>query len=96
MSKQLLRNGTSIGANIREAQFGSSKKDFLHKMRIALKEANETEYWLALLKESNICTDYKEYDTLYNKAKEILGTLVKIVKTTTKNLGEIILYYFHF
>lgn len=53
MSKQLLRSGTAIGALIREAEFAESKNDFAHKLRIALKEANETDYWLLLLSESN-------------------------------------------
>ena len=53
LSKQLMRSGTSIGANIREAEFAQSNKDFIHKMSIALKEANETDYWLSILKDSN-------------------------------------------
>ena len=52
MSKQLLRSGTAIGALIREAEFAESKKDFIHKLHISLKEANETDYWLTLLHES--------------------------------------------
>ena len=52
LSKQILRSGTSIGANVKEAEHAQSKKDFTHKMNIALKEANETEYWLMLLKDS--------------------------------------------
>ena len=52
MSKQLLRSGTSIGANVREAEQAESKADFIHKLSIALKEANETEYWLDLLQET--------------------------------------------
>ena len=86
LSKQLLRSGTSIWANIKEAQFGVSKKDFLHKMYTALKEANETEYRLALMKESNIGNSYQEFEELYGKSREILWTLVKIVKTTKSNL----------
>ena len=86
LSKQLLRSWTSIWANIREAQFGSSKKDFLHKMIIALKEANESEYRLTLMKETDIWSAYKDFEILYNKSKEILWTLVKIVKTTKENM----------
>lgn len=52
LSKQLLRSGTAIGALLREAEYGESKKDFIHKMQIALKEANETIYWLSLLKDT--------------------------------------------
>ena len=58
LSRQLLKSGTSIGANIREAEFAQSNKDFINKMSIALKEANETEYWLLLLRD----TDYIEAD----------------------------------
>jgi four helix bundle protein len=54
LSKQLLRSGTSIGANIRESEHAQSKADFIHKLSIALKEANETEYWLDLLYEKNM------------------------------------------
>jgi four helix bundle protein len=55
ISKQLLRSGTSIGANVMEALHAESKKDFIHKMSIAYKEANETQYWLQLLHDTNIC-----------------------------------------
>ena len=62
MSKQLLRSGTSIGANIQEAQQAQSRPDFIHKMSIALKEAQETEYWLLLFKESDLVTfDFNHY-----------------------------------
>ena len=57
MSKQLLRSGTAIGALIREAEFAESKKDFIHKLHISLKEANETDYWLTLLHESDYIND---------------------------------------
>ena len=61
LSNQLLRSGTSVGANIREAEFAQSNKDFISKMSIALKEANETDYWLSLLKD----TDYLNIKTFY-------------------------------
>ncbi|SDH90556.1 four helix bundle protein [Winogradskyella thalassocola] len=66
LSKQLMRSGTSIGANIREAEFAQSSKDFIHKMSIALKEANETDYWLSILKDSNYIS-IQSFETLFNK-----------------------------
>lgn len=87
LSKQLLRSGTAIGALIREANQAESKADFLHKVNIALKEANETAYWLSLLND----TDYisaKEYEILKNHCEEILKMLISTVKTTKKNIGR--------
>ncbi len=84
MAKQLLRCGTSIGANIAEAQMGQSKPDFISKMSIALKEANETEYWLRLLN----CTDYlndQEFSSLYEDIQELLGLLIAICKSAKNN-----------
>ena len=81
MSKQLLRCGTSIGANISEAQRGQSKADFAAKMNIALKEANETEYWLRLLYR----TDYlskAQYESMYSDIQELLGILIAICRTS--------------
>ena len=86
LSKQLLRSWTSIWANIMEAQEWLSKKDFLHKMSIALKEARESEYWIDLLKMWWYLQNYKEYVVLVNKTDEILWTLTKIVKTTKLSL----------
>ncbi len=60
MSKQILRSGTSIGANIEEANQAQSKTDFIHKLSIALKEANETNYWLRLLRDSEFLTDKQD------------------------------------
>ena len=80
LSKQLLRSGTSIGANVSEAQRGQSKPDFISKMSIALKEASETEYWLRLLYR----TDYlskSQYDSLIQDIHELLGLLMAICKT---------------
>ncbi len=80
LSKQLLRSGTSIGANIAEAQRGQSKADFLAKMSIALKEANETHYWLTLLYR----TDYlrkAQYESLDQDVSELLSILTAICKT---------------
>ena len=81
LSKQLLRSGTSIGANIQEALRGQSRKDFVSKMNIALKEVAETEYWIELLHR----TDYinkVEFDSIFKDCKEITKILMSIVKTT--------------
>lgn len=81
MSKQLMRSGTSIGANISEAVKGQSRKDFTAKIYIALKEANETSYWLELLKRTEYLSE-KEYISL----NEDLGEIIKILMATTKTL----------
>lgn len=80
LSKQLLRSGTSIGANIREAEFAQSNKDFINKMSIALKESNETEYWLLLLKDSGYL-ELKKYNNLYSLNRELIKMLVSTIKT---------------
>ncbi|HBQ59723.1 MAG TPA: four helix bundle protein [Balneolaceae bacterium] len=84
ISSQLLRSGTSIGANIEEAIAGQSKKDFLHKVSISLKEARETRYWLRLLKESKL-TNY-DLDVYLNESLELINILSAIVKTTRQRL----------
>ena len=79
LSKQLLRSGTSVGANVAEAQHAQSRADFRSKMEIALKETSETKYWLRLMKE----TDYlnqKEFDSIYPDCIELERILVSIVK----------------
>ncbi|QQY83320.1 four helix bundle protein [Tamlana sp. s12] len=81
LSKQLLRSGTSIGANVREAEHAESKADFIHKLSISLKEANETEYWLDLLKETGYLNN-SEYLSLEFDVKEILKLLTSIIKTS--------------
>jgi four helix bundle protein len=81
LSKQVLRSGTSIGANIRESVNAQSRMDFINKLNIALKEANETEYWLELIHESGIIDD-KQFDSIYNDCGKISATLIKIIKTT--------------
>jgi four helix bundle protein len=83
MSKQLLRCGTSIGANVREAQDGESSADFIHKLSIALKESGELLYWLDLLHATNFLTD-SEYDSICTDATEVRKILVKIIKSTKK------------
>ena len=77
LSKQLLRSGTSIGANVSEAQRGQSKPDFYAKIAIALKEANETRYWIRLLHETDYLSD-KEYSSLDPDINEIISILVAI------------------
>ena len=81
LSKQLLRSGTAIGALIKEAEHAQSKTDFINKMNIALKEANETEYWLELLYETNYLTD-EEFRNVKNKNIEILKLLTSIINTS--------------
>ena len=81
MSKQLLRCGTSIGANVREGQYAQSKKDFISKMNIALKEAGETDYWLEVIHSAGYFTD-EEYTSLDADNKELLRMLASIVKTS--------------
>ena len=79
MSKQLLRSGTSIGANVSEAQKEQSKADFNMKMNIALKEANETDYWIRLLFRTDYLTK-QEFESIQKDAKEIIAILVSICK----------------
>ena len=81
---QIGRSGTSIGANIHEAQYAHGKADFISKLQIALKEANETSYWLLLLVKTNIITD-EEYDRLENLCREIRITLIASINTAKGN-----------
>ncbi len=85
LSKQILRSGTSIGANVRESVNAQSRMDFINKLNIALKEANETEYWLELLHEAGIIDD-RQFDSIYNDCGRIAATLTKIIKTTKNNI----------
>jgi four helix bundle protein len=85
LSKQMLRSGTSIGANLAEADYGISKKDFLAKVFIALKECSETIYWLDLLFETNYINK-KEFESINNDALELLKMLTATAKTTSKKL----------
>ncbi|TPG37859.1 four helix bundle protein [Flavobacterium pectinovorum] len=87
LSKQLLRSGTSIGAMVREAEHAESKNDFIHKFAIAQKEANESVYWLELLK----ATDYlnkKEFDNINTDAISILKLITNILKTTKNQIHK--------
>lgn len=78
MSKQILRSGTSIGANVRESRNAQTNPDYLTKMNIALKEADETQYWLEVLYKSKIISEI--YNSLNEELKEIIAILVSIVK----------------
>lgn len=87
LSKQLLRSGTAIGALAREAEQAESKPDFIHKLAIALKEANETEYWVLLLRE----TDYlsvKECASILNDTTELLKLLTSIINSTKRGMDK--------
>jgi four helix bundle protein len=82
MSSQLLRSGTSTGANISEAQAAQSTNDFISKMSIASKEARETEYWLRLLDKSNYLDEYQNKSVLFSSIQSIVKLLTSIIKTT--------------
>jgi four helix bundle protein len=80
LSRQLLRSGTAVGALIREAEFGQSRADFTNKMSISLKEANETEYWLSLLKDTDFISE-NQFVSLQSDCRELIAMLVATVKT---------------
>lgn len=84
MSKQLLRSGTSIGANVREGLNAQSRKDFISKLNIALKEAGETDYWLDVIHSAEYFTD-QEYDSLKADNDELLKLLTSTIKKTKEN-----------
>jgi four helix bundle protein len=83
LSKQILRSGTAIGALIREAEYGIPRADFRNKMSIALKEANETEYWLSILKDTDYINE-KLFRSLSVDCVELIKILIATVKTTQK------------
>lgn len=85
LSKQVLRSGTSIGANVKEAERGQSKADFAAKMNIALKEASETEYWLEILTETEYISE-QESNSILKECRELIALLTSIVKTSFNNL----------
>ncbi len=85
LADQILRSGTSIGANVHEAQSSGTKKDFAYKMNIALKEARETHYWLYVIAESDIVPDSRLKD-IKTELDEITRMLVSIVKTSRKSI----------
>ena len=82
LSKQVLRSGTSVGANVSEALQGQSKRDFLMKMNIALKEISETKYWLRLLRATDYISDQEQQ--VYSDCVELERILTSIVKTTSE------------
>ncbi|MCL2862449.1 MAG: four helix bundle protein [Firmicutes bacterium] len=83
LSKQLLKSGTSVGANVREAHNSMSKAEFKMKMNIALKEASETEYWLELLFETNYI-EKEHFESIYKDCSELNKLLISIIKTLNK------------
>jgi four helix bundle protein len=87
LSKQLLRSGTAVGALVRESEQAESKADFIHKMAIALKEANETDYWIELLFQSKIINQ-KEYESIKPDAVELIKLLTSIIKTSKQHKNE--------
>ena len=87
LSKQLLRSGTAVGALVREAQNAESKADFIHKLGIAQKECDETNYWLELLKETDYLTD-KEFESINSEATELLKMIRSAIITSKKKQSE--------
>ena len=83
VSNQLLKSGTSIGANVREAQNAESKADFIHKLKIAAKEADETEYWILICKYSS---SYPFEESLLDSVKELIKIISKIISSSKSNL----------
>jgi len=87
LSKQVLKSGTAIGALVREAEFGQSKADFINKMQIALKEANETDYWLNILCDTDYITD-KMFQSIDFDCQELIKLLVSTVKTSKQRITK--------
>ena len=87
LSKQLLRSGTSIGANVREAEQAQSKHDFIHKLSIAIKEANETLYWLEPLGQS-VYLKKAEFESIYQDCIELIKLLTSIIKKSKVNIEK--------
>jgi four helix bundle protein len=87
LSKQLLRSGTAIGTLVREAEQAESKSDFVHKLAIALREANETEYWMLLLRETGYLTA-AEADSIIDGNKELLKLLTSIINSTKQRMAR--------
>ena len=88
MSKQVLRSGTSIGANVHEAIYAQSKADFVNKMNISMKEAGETSYWLTILHRTEYI-DAEMYDSIDSDLKEILKIIASTIKTSKSNEQQI-------
>ncbi|TSE10378.1 four helix bundle protein [Aquimarina algiphila] len=87
LSKQLLRSRTAIGALIHEAEFAQSKNDFIHKMSISLKEANESMYWIDLLKDTGYINK-KQHEASLQKNKELVAMLVSSIKTSKSSISK--------
>ena len=87
LGKQILRSGTAIGALVRESEYAESRPDFAHKLHIALKEANETDYWLSLLNDSEFIDD-KAYESIKNDCGELIALLIASIKTAKKAKNE--------
>ena len=87
LSKQMLRSGTAIGALVAEAHHAQSSADFLNKMNVALKEANETFYWVSLLRDTDYLSD-QIYKSISIDCKELISLLVSIVKSVKSSLGR--------
>ena len=87
IGKQLLKSGTSIGANVREGLFAQSKPDFIAKLSISLKEAHETEFWLQLIEDTQIC-EHTEVCLLVERVKEVIALLTTILKTSRMNMKK--------
>lgn len=88
LSKQLLRSGTSIGANVHESQAAQSKRDFIAKMAIASKEARETGYGLRLLDKAEYLSEFDRKQDLFSEVSSIINILTKIVKTSKENISK--------
>lgn len=88
ISRQVLKSGTSIGANISEANYGQSKADFIHKLSIAQKECSETIYWLNLIKDSELL-EIEEAESLIEECTEIMKILVSSIKTSKQSLRKL-------
>ena len=89
LCKQVLRSGTSIGANVQESQAAQSKADFISKMSIASKEARETKYWLRLLGQSGYLDGYLRKDAILANVNSIINIITKIVKTSSQNENSV-------
>lgn len=87
LSNQLLRSGTAIGALVKEAEHAQSKPDFLNKMNVALEEANETEYWLMLLKDTDYLSQ-DEFNSIHKDSAELIKMLISIARTTKESLSK--------
>ncbi len=86
LSRQILRSGTSIGALVRESEFAQSKSDFVNKLSVALKEANETDYWIELLYKSNLIND-KMFGSIEPEVKSLIKLLVSSIKTAKNSIN---------